>query len=67
MADLLTAVDFIDAINNNDAAVRSLEWALQCLNERRPKVLLIRLGVGSGARLVVGVYKRVVPAKEVER
>ena len=67
LTGLLTAADLVDAIDNDDAAVRSLERALQRLNECRPEVLLVRLGVGSGARLVVGIYERVVPVREGNR
>jgi hypothetical protein len=60
LTGLLIAADLIDAIDNDDAAVGSLEWALQCFNQSGPEVFFVRLGVCGGARLVVGVYKRVV-------
>jgi hypothetical protein len=57
----LSAVDLIDAIDDDDAAVRSFERALQCFNQSGPEVFFICLGVGGSARLVVGVDKRVIP------
>jgi hypothetical protein len=67
LAGLLTATDLIDAIDNDDAAVRSLERALQCFNQSGPEMFFICLGVGGSTGLVVGVDKRVVPVREKER
>jgi len=36
LAGLLTTMDFINAIDNDDAAVRSFEWALQRLDQSCP-------------------------------
>ena len=64
MAGLLTTMDFINAIDNDDAAVRSFEWALQRFNQGRPKVFLICFGVRGATGFVVGVYEGVVSVGE---
>jgi len=59
----LTALDFVDAIDDNDAAVRTLKGTLQSLDEGSPEVFFVCLGVGSTAGLVVCVDEGVVAEK----
>lgn len=61
---LLTTTDLIDTVDDDDTAVRSLKRALQGFDERRPQVLFVCFGVGGAARLVVGIYQRVVPVRD---
>jgi hypothetical protein len=61
LASLLTTLDLVDAIDDDDAAVRTLEGTLQSLDQGSPEVFFVRLWVGCAAGFVVCVDERVVP------
>jgi hypothetical protein len=61
LASLLTALDLVDAIDDDDAAVRALKGTLQGLDKGSPEVFLVCLGVGCAAGLVVCIDEGVVP------
>ena len=61
LASLLTTLDFVDTIDDDDAAVRSLKGTLQSLDEGSPEVFFVCLGVGCAAGLVVCIDEGVVP------
>jgi hypothetical protein len=48
----LAALDFVDAIDDDDGAVRALKGTLQGLDKGSPEVFFVCLGVGSAAGLV---------------
>jgi hypothetical protein len=59
----LAALDFVDAIDDDDSAVRTLKGTLQGLDKGSPEVFFVCLGVGSAAGLVVCVDEGVVARK----
>lgn len=53
MTTLLTTLNLVDAVDNDDTAVCTLERALQSLDEGSPEMFFVCLGVGSTAGFVV--------------
>ena len=61
LASLLTALDLVYAVDDDDAAVGTIKGTLQSLNEGSPEVFFVCLGVGCTAGLVVCIDEGVVP------